>query len=136
MQSIYFNQNLFNIKKSTKILKNRKNLNETGNDEEKQNFEETEYNSLQNASTDNNPGGVRNFIRSVFKKNPKNTELKSSNEINNQMLKNYRPKKTVVVEESNLINLHRFLTINNSNYSLFSDYRQKVEHVKNIEEFR
>lgn len=110
-------------------------MNDTSCNEDTQNFEETEYNSL--SQNDANPSGVRNFIKSVFKKSTKRSDLSSySNEINNQTLRNYRPKKIVYVEESKLVELHRFLTINNKNFSLFADYRKKIEHIKSIEEFR
>ena len=129
-------KNQVNLKRSGKILKNRKNLNDKSDDDDDisiDNAEETSYKQIESSS---NSGGFRNFFRNLVgnkqetkANNRSSTDMANKNIQNSNKLIEYN-----LIEETNLN--HRFLTIKNRDPTLFSDYRLEIESINSIEAFR
>lgn len=91
-------------------------------------------NETSNETQNENKRGVRNFFRSLIKKNRpksgknKNYETRENCNTPENIIKEY-----VVIEKTDLS--HRFLTVKNNNPNLFRDYRED-KMIKNAEELR
>ena len=101
---------------------NSNNSNESLNDSSKETQHETKR-------------GVRNFFRSLIKKNRHKSGKNKNYETNrkNSSTSEKIIKEYVVIEKTDLS--HRFLTVKNKDPNLFKDYKEN-EMIKNAEELR
>lgn len=126
-----FNQSFI---KSEKILKNRKCLNGNIESEKKEIISQNnnaEYHEIKKSENK----GVRYFFKNLV--SPK-SNLIIKNELikkKDSDLQNFcTQKKYVMIEDTNLN--HRFLTVKNKDIELFSDYRNNIQLITKVDEYR